>query len=407
MENIEKNVIDRFLKYVKINTTSDYTSTTFPSTKTQLEFGKMLIEECKNIGLTEVSADEYGYITATLKGNTKAPVIGFLAHMDTSPDASGENIQPILHENYNGLDINLENTIISPKEFPELEKYLGDTIITANGNTLLGADDKAGIAEILTAMEYLINNPQIPHGDIKIGFTPDEEIGKGVDYFNVEKFGADFAYTLDGGEIGELQYENFNAARAIVEIKGKSVHPGHAKNVMINASLVGMEFASLLPPDETPATTENYEGFFHLCDFKSSVEHCRISYIVRDFDESNFRKRKDLIINIVKKINEKFDNCAKVKIVDEYSNMSKKIEDNMKIVDMAKKAMEDVGVEANICPIRGGTDGARLSFMGLPCPNIFAGGYNFHGRYEFIPVSSMVKAVEVIVKISELNTTNN
>lgn len=404
MENIKKDVLERFLKYTKIHTTSEYDSEIFPSTKTQLDFAKILVEECKNIGLSEVCLDEYGYVTATLKGNAKncKKTVGFIAHMDTSPDCSGENVSPILHENYNGEDLNLNGISITAKEFPSILEYMGDTIITANGKTLLGADDKAGIAEILTAMKYLIDNPDIKHGDIRVGFTPDEEVGKGVDFFNVEKFGADFAYTLDGGEIGELQYENFNAARAIVNIKGKSVHTGHAKNIMVNSALVGLEFASLLPADETPATTEHYDGFFHLCSISGGVENTELRYIIRDFDDANFRKRKDLLIDIVKKINQKFDNCVKLQIVDEYSNMNKMLKDSMNIVDIAKKAMEQANVEVNICPIRGGTDGARLSYMGLPCPNIFAGGHNFHGPYEFVPLTSMVKAVEVVVNIARL-----
>lgn len=404
MENIKKDVLERFVKYVKIHTTSEYDSDVFPSTAIQLDFAKMLVEECKNIGLSDVDLDKNGYVTATLKGNVQnsKKTVGFIAHMDTSPDCSGENVSPILHENYNGEDLILDGISITVEEFPSILEYKGDTIITANGKTLLGADDKAGIAEILTAMKYLIDNPDIKHGDIRVGFTPDEEVGKGVDFFDVEHFGADFAYTLDGGEIGELQYENFNAARAIINIKGKSVHTGHAKNIMINSSLVALEFASLLPSDETPATTENYEGFFHLCSISGGVESTEIRYIIRDFDDANFRKRKDLLIDIVKKMNQKFDNCVKLQIVDEYSNMNKMLKDSMDIVDTAKKAMEQAGVEVNICPIRGGTDGARLSYMGLPCPNIFAGGHNFHGPYEYVPLNSMVKAVKVIVNIAKL-----
>lgn len=408
MINIKENVLERFLRYTKIHTTSDYNSKTFPSTERQIDFGRTLVLECEKIGLENVSIDKNGYVVATLKANIDSndsdniPTIGFIAHMDTSPDCSGENVNPVLNENYKGDDIELNGITLSPKEFPELLNYKGDTIITSDGNTLLGADDKAGIAEILTAMEYLIANPDIKHGDIKIGFTPDEEIGRGVDYFDVESFGADFAYTLDGGEIGELQHENFYASRSIITIRGKSVHPGHAKNIMVNSALVGLELASLLPADETPATTENYEGFFHLCDFKGNVEETKLNYIIRDFDFENFQKRKDIMTDIVAKINDKFPDCVDIEITDEYANMHEIIEKTPHIVELAKQAMECVNVEPKICPIRGGTDGARLSYMNLPCPNIFAGGYNFHGKYEFVPLSSMVKAVEVVVKIAEI-----
>ena len=400
-----KPVSERFLTYVKHHTTSDEDSTTFPSTKTQLDFAAFLVEECKTIGLQDVSMDEYGYVTATLPGTVKdAPVIGFIAHMDTSPDASGENIRPNIVENYDGNSIPLKEGSLSIEEFPFLKDYIGQTLITTDGTTLLGADDKAGIAEILTAMEYLITHPEISHGDIRIAFTPDEEIGKGVDFFNVETFGADFAYTLDGGRIGELEYENFNAARALIKIHGMNVHPGFAKNVMVNAALIGTEIASLLPADEIPAKTEGYEGFFHLCSFEGTTTYAELDYIIRDFDKTSFENRKTLIQSIVDKKNIEYNNCIELELTDQYYNMLSQIEPHMEIVDLAKQAMLDCGITPIIQPIRGGTDGARLSFMGLPCPNLFAGGHNFHSNLEFVPVESMEKAVEMIVRIAELAT---
>ena len=400
-----KSVSERFLIYVKHHTTSDEDSASFPSTKTQLAFAAFLAEECKSIGLQDAAVDEYGYVTATLPGNKEnVPVIGFIAHMDTSPDAGGENIQTDIVENYNGEIIPLKEGVLSPEEFPFLKNYIGQTLITTDGTTLLGADDKAGIAEILTAMEYLITHPEIPHGDIRIAFTPDEEIGKGVDFFNVEAFGADFAYTLDGGRIGELEYENFNAARAVVKIHGKNVHPGFAKNVMINAALIGTEIASLLPADEIPARTEGYEGFFHLCSFEGTTTYAELDYIIRDFDKDSFESRKALIQSIVDKKNAEHGNCIELELTDQYYNMISRIEPHMEIVELAKQAMIDCGITPVIQPIRGGTDGARLSFMGLPCPNLFAGGHNFHSNFEFVPVESMEKAVEMIVRITELAT---
>ena len=400
-----KSVSERFLTYVKHHTTSDEDSASFPSTKTQLAFAAFLAEECKSIGLQDAAVDEYGYVTATLPGNKEnVPVIGFIAHMDTSPDAGGENIQTDIVENYNGEIIPLKEGVLSPEEFPFLKNYIGQTLITTDGTTLLGADDKAGIAEILTAMEYLITHPEIPHGDIRIAFTPDEEIGKGVDFFNVEAFGADFAYTLDGGRIGELEYENFNAARAVVKIHGKNVHPGFAKNVMINAALIGTEIASLLPADEIPARTEGYEGFFHLCSFEGTTTYAELDYIIRDFDKDSFESRKALIQSIVDKKNAEHGNCIELELTDQYYNMISRIEPHMEIVELAKQAMIDCGITPVIQPIRGGTDGARLSFMGLPCPNLFAGGHNFHSNFEFVPVESMEKAVEMIVRITELAT---
>ena len=401
-----KTVTERFLTYVKHHTTSDETSDTFPSTKRQLAFAAFLAKECEAIGLQSVSMDAYGYVTALLPGNTaNAPTIGFISHMDTSPDASGENVLSNIVENYDGKAIPLNGTFLSPKEFPSLKEYIGQTLITSDGTTLLGADDKAGIAEILTAAEYLLAHPEIPHGAIRIAFTPDEEIGKGVDFFDVDKFHADFAYTLDGGRIGELEYENFNAARAIIRIKGKNVHPGSAKNVMKNAALIGTEIASLLPERETPAKTEGYEGFFHLCSFEGDVTSATLNYIIRDFNADSFAHRKELLRLIVERKNAQYNNCIELDLRDEYYNMLSQIEPHMEIVSLAKQAMLDCGITPIIQPIRGGTDGARLSFMGLPCPNLFAGGHNFHSNYEYIPVPSMEKAVSMIVRIAELAAT--
>lgn len=401
-----KTVTERFLTYVKHHTTSDEASDTFPSTKRQLAFAAFLAKECKAIGLQSVSVDAYGYVTALLPGNTaNAPTIGFISHIDTSPDASGENVLSNIVENYDGKAIPLNGTILSPKEFPSLKEYIGQTLITSDGTTLLGADDKAGIAEILTAAEYLLAHPEIPHGAIRIAFTPDEEIGKGVDFFDVDKFHADFAYTLDGGRIGELEYENFNAARAIIRIKGKNVHPGSAKNVMKNAALIGTEIASLLPERETPAKTEGYEGFFHLCSFEGDVTSATLNYIIRDFNADSFAHRKELLRLIVERKNAQYNNCIELDLHDEYYNMLSQIEPHMEIVSLAKQAMLDCSITPIIQPIRGGTDGARLSFMGLPCPNLFAGGHNFHSNYEYVPVPSMEKAVSMIVRIAELAAT--
>ena len=401
-----KTVTERFLTYVKHHTTSDEASDTFPSTKRQLAFAAFLAKECEAIGLQSVSVDAYGYVTALLPGNTaNAPTIGFISHMDTSPDASGENVLSNIVENYDGKAIPLNGTVLSPKEFPSLKEYIGQTLITSDGTTLLGADDKAGIAEILTAAEYLLAHPEIPHGAIRIAFTPDEEIGKGVDFFDVDKFHADFAYTLDGGRIGEFEYENFNAARAIIRIKGKNVHPGSAKNVMKNAALIGTEIASLLPERETPAKTEGYEGFFHLCSFEGDVTSATLNYIIRDFNADSFAHRKELLRLIVERKNAQYNNCIELDLHDEYYNMLSQIEPHMEIVSLAKQAMLDCGITPIIQPIRGGTDGARLSFMGLPCPNLFAGGHNFHSNYEYVPVPSMEKAVSMIVRIAELAAT--
>ncbi|SHJ88799.1 peptidase T [Tepidibacter formicigenes] len=399
------NVLERFLKYVKYDTKADENSNTCPSTNSQIEFGKDLVEELKSIGMSDVTIDENGYIMATLEANTDKEVdtIGFIAHMDTSPDMSGANVNPKIVENYDGKDIVLNeenNIILSPKDSPELLNYIGKNLITTDGTTLLGADDKAGIAEIITAMEYLINNPQIKHGKIRVGFTPDEEIGRGADKFDVEKFGAKYAYTLDGGEIGELEYENFNAAAAVITVKGKNVHPGYAKDKMKNALLIGMELNDMLPKDEIPSKTCDYEGFYHLNDFNGNVEECKMIYIIREFDRNKFEERKELMKSIVEKINEKYgDKTVILDMKDQYYNMKEKVEPVKHIVDIAEEAMKEVGITPKVKPIRGGTDGARLSFMGLPTPNIFAGGHNFHGRYEYIPTFSMEKAVELIVKI--------
>lgn len=403
-------VVNNFLEYVKIYTTSDEDSPTCPSTKRQFNLANRLVEQCKQIGLSEVSIDDNGYVTASIMPNCEKikTTIGFISHIDTSPAVTGENVRPQLLE-YKGGDIVLnENTILSPKEFPSLNDYVGKTIITTDGNTLLGADDKAGIAEIMTAAEYIINNPNIKHGKIRIAFTPDEEIGRGADKFDVEAFGADFAYTVDGGRIGELEYENFNAAKAKIYIHGKNVHPGTAKDTMINSILIAGEFMHMLPENETPAHTDGYEGFYHLDDIVGNVEETKLTYIIRDFDMEKFNKRKDNIMNIVNKLNDKYGkNIITIDLKDEYFNMVEKINEKKYVVDLAFKAMQEVGIEPIIQPIRGGTDGSRLSFMGLPCPNIFTGGHNFHGKYEYIPVYAMEKAVEVIVKIVELSASLN
>lgn len=396
-----RTVADRFLEYVKHHTTSDETASCCPSTPQQMDFALFLAQECKQIGLQNVSVDQNGYVMALLPSNTSKslPTVGFIAHMDTSPDAFGKDVCPQMIEHYDGNEISLKGITLSPKEFPSLLHYKGETLITSDGTTLLGADDKAGIAEILTAMEYLITHNEIPHGNIKIAFTPDEEIGKGANLFNVSAFGADFAYTIDGGKIGELEYENFNAARANIVIKGKSVHPGTAKNAMVNAGLIAAEIISAFPPLQTPAHTEGYEGFFHLCSCKSSVSEATLSYIIRDFDKTAFENRKSWIENLIVQKNEQYENRISLTIYDEYENMLSQFEDKQYIIDIAKNAMLQCGITPIIQPIRGGTDGARLSFMGLPCPNLFAGGHNFHGPYEYIPVSSMEKATELIVSI--------
>ncbi len=401
-------VLKRFLEYVKIETTSDPNSDTVPSTRSQLAFADRLAEELKDLGLEDVSVDDKAYVMATLPANMdkKVPTIGFIAHMDTSPDMSGKDVKAKMVENYDGKDILLneeKNIILSVSEFPELKNYIGDTIITTDGTTLLGADNKAGIAEIISAVEYLIENPHIPHGTVKIAFTPDEEIGRGADYFDVEKFNADFAYTVDGGPIGDLNFENFNAASAKITIKGTNIHPGSAKNLMTNSMQVAIDLHNMLPVNERPEFTEGYEGFYHLVGFNGNVEKTEISYIIRDHDMEKFNKKKETMEKIIEFLNYKYGNIITLDMKDSYYNMKEKIKENMEIIELAKKAMEEVGVKPIISPIRGGSDGARLSYMGLSCPNIFTGGHNFHGRYEYIPLSSMEKAVEVILKIIELN----
>ena len=401
-----KKVEERFLEYVKMNTKSDETTRVTPSTKGQLVLAEKLCSELKELGLKDARISEFGYVYATLEKNCNKdiPTIGFIAHMDTAPDYSGENVNPQIVENYDGGDIKLNDSeVLSPKFSPELKQYVGQRLITTDGTTLLGADDKAGLAEIMTAVEYLINHPEIEHGDIKIGFTPDEEIGEGADHFDVEGFGADFAYTMDGGRIGELEFENFNAAGVKVKIKGVNVHPGYAKNKMLSSIMVANEFINSIPLDEVPEKTEKYEGFYHLTDIEATVENTTLSYIIRDFFADTFEARKNKIREIEKELNKKYgEGTVVAEIKDQYNNMKEKIEPVMHIVENAKEAMIEANVTPNIRPIRGGTDGARLSFMGLPTPNIFAGGENFHGKYEYVPVESLEKAVEVIVNIVKI-----
>lgn len=403
-------VQDRFLKYVKFDTKSDENTGVTPSTKGQLVLASELGKELKQIGMQNVLVNDLGYVMGELASNIEknVPKIGFIAHMDTSPEMRGENINPKIVKNYNGEDIILnedKNIILSPKDSPELLNYKGKDIITTDGATLLGADDKAGIAEIITAMEYLINHPELKHGDIKVCFTPDEEIGEGADNFDVKRFNADYAYTVDGGAIGELEYENFNAAGVEVKINGRNVHPGDAKNKMINSMSIANEFMSMLPQGEVPSQTEGYEGFYHLCSMSGCVEETKLSYIIRDFDRESFESRKITFKNIADKLNNKYnEDTVLLEIKDQYYNMKEKIVPVKHIVDIATKAMEEVDVKPNIVPIRGGTDGARLSFEGLPTPNLFTGGHNFHGRFEFIPIFAMEKSVEVILKIIELYT---
>jgi tripeptide aminopeptidase len=403
-----QKVVERFLRYVSFDTTSNEDSNSVPSTPGQLVLARELKRELEELGLTDVNLDENGYLMATLPSNTdkSIPTIGFLAHMDTSDGASGANIKPSIVKNYDGGDILLNEQhklVLSPKEFPELSKYIGQDLITTDGTTLLGADDKAGIAEIVTAVEHLLKHPEVPHGTIRIAFTPDEEIARGIDYFNVEKFNADFAYTIDGGELGELEYENFNAAKADIVINGRSVHPGSAKDKMINSMLLAMEFNSMLPQFETPGHTEGYEGFFHLEKIAGRVETTSMKYIIRDFDKSKLEARKDRVRKITEYLNDKYGkDTVLLELEDQYFNMREKIEPVIHVIDNAKEAMRSVGVTPLVTPIRGGTDGARLCFMGLPTPNIFTGGINFHGRYEYIPINSMNKAVEVILKLVEI-----
>ncbi|MBV7267789.1 peptidase T [Winogradskyella luteola] len=403
-----QHIINRFISYVTIDTESDPNSETTPSTAKQWNLANKLVEELKAIGMSDVTIDDNAYIMATLPSNVDhdVPTIGFISHFDTSPDFTGANVKPQIIENYDGKDIVLnaeENIVLSPDYFEDLLLYKGQTLITTDGTTLLGADDKAGITEIVTAMEYLIKHPKIKHGTIKVGFTPDEEIGRGAHKFNVEKFGADWAYTMDGSQIGELEYENFNAASAKIKAKGKIVHPGYAKGKMVNSMYYASEFINVLPRLETPEHTEGYEGFFHLHSVEGKVEETTLQYIIRDHDNDKFEARKALMEKIVLDLNTKFESeIFEIEIKDQYYNMKEKVEPVMHIVDIAEEAMKSLGITPLIKPIRGGTDGSQLSYMGLPCPNIFAGGHNFHGRYEYVPVESMQKAVEVICKIAEL-----
>ena len=401
-------VVDRFLQYVKFDTQSDELTNMTPSTPGQMIFAQHLEKELREMGLSDISLDDNGYLMATLPGNTArkdVPTVGFIAHLDTSPDMSGRHVSPRIVENYDGGDITLnaeKGIVLSPSEFPELKNYIGQPLIVTDGNTLLGADDKAGIAEIITAVAYLKAHPEIEHGNIRIAFNPDEEIGQGAHKFDVERFGADWAYTMDGGEIGELEYENFNAAVAKVTICGRNVHPGYAKHKMINSLRIATQFAIMLPRWETPEHTEGYEGFYHLVSIEGTVEKTTLTYIIRDHDRDRFERRKKELEHLVRKINNEFPNSTAIEIKDQYYNMREKIEPVMHIIDIALQAMKDAGVEPKVVPIRGGTDGAQLSFKGLPCPNIFAGGLNFHGRYEFVPVPSMEKATQVIVEIARL-----
>lgn len=404
---MKKTILERFLKYISFDTKSDESSETCPSTKKQFELANYLKDEMIKLGLKDVTLDENCYLMGTLPANTdkKIPVIGFLAHMDTSPDMSGANIKPQIIENYKGGDILLKgnNITLSSSVFPELNNHIGHTLITTDGTTLLGADDKAGIAEIMTAVEYLINHPEIKHGTIKIGFTPDEEIGRGVDKFDVGKFNADFAYTMDGSSLGELEYENFNAAEAKLVINGRNVHPGYAKDKMLNAILIGMELNALLPVNQRPEYTQGYDGFFHIVKFEGSVENASFKYIIRDHDRDKFEQKKNLIKDCVNLLNKRYgDGVIELTLKDQYFNMREQVEPVIHIVETAKQAMEELEIEPEIVPIRGGTDGARLSYMGLPCPNIFAGGMNFHGKFEYVSLDVMEKSSQVILKIIEL-----
>lgn len=402
------NLLERFLKYVSIHTTSDENTGLVPSTPQQMEFAKILAEELKDMGMQDVSLDKKGYLMATLPSNIDkdVPTIGFISHLDTSPDMSGKNVKPRIVENYDGNDIILnekENIVLSPKQFPELTMYRGQSLVVTNGLTLLGADDKAGIAEIMTAMDYFIKNPDVKHGKVRIAFNPDEEIGLGAHHFDVEKFGCQFAYTMDGGEIGELEYENFNAAGAKVTFYGTNVHPGYAKNKMVNSMKIATKFMATVPANESPEYTDGYEGFYHLTGIGGDVEKTTVSYIIRDHDRKKFEERKAHLQMLVDKINSEFgDNTATLEVKDQYYNMKEKVEPVKYIVDIASEAIRQAGVEPKVKPIRGGTDGAQLSFKGLPCPNIFAGGHNFHGKYEFVPIQSMEKATEVVKNIIKI-----
>lgn len=405
------SIIDRFLKYVSFDTQSSEESDTVPSTSKQLVFAKFLKEELKNEGFEDVEMDDMGYVYATLKSNTKkaVPTIGFISHYDTSPDCSGANVKPRIIKNYDGGDIELAPGIVSTvSKFPELLAHKGEDLIVTDGHTLLGADDKAGIAEIVEAMCWLRDHKEIEHGDIRMGFNPDEEIGKGAHHFDVEKFGCEWAYTMDGSDLGDLEFENFNAASAKVSIKGVSVHPGYAKGKMVNASRLAVEFASMLPADETPETTDGYEGFYHLLGIESGIENAKLSYIIRDHDRTRFEERKVFLKECADKMNEKYgEGTVVADINDQYYNMKEKIDPNMHVIDIVLKAMQECGVPPKVEPIRGGTDGAQLSFKGLLCPNIFAGGVNFHGPHEFVSIQVMEKAMQVVVKICEITAGYN
>jgi tripeptide aminopeptidase len=405
---MKEKLLERFLRYVKTDTQSKPDENQFPSTEKQLQLARLLVNELTETGLMEISLDEKGYVIATLPSNIdhKVPVIGFLAHMDTSPDMSGTNVNPKIVYDYDGGDILLNEAsglTLKTADFPEIKQYKGQTIITTDGTTLLGADDKAGIAEIMTAMEYLVMHPEIKHGTVKVGFTPDEEVGRGVDFFDVSKFGAEYAYTMDGGEIGELEYENFNAAKARVVVQGRNVHPGTAKNKMINALLIAAEFSSMLPVEQRPEYTSDYEGFFHLTKLEGTVENSLSEYIIRDHDRTRFENKKAFMHDVANLLNRKYSNgTVKLEIQDQYYNMREKIEPVFHILKTAKRAIEALGIQPKIIPVRGGTDGSRLSFMGLPCPNIFAGGHNFHGKFEYVPLESMLAATNVIIRIVEM-----
>ena len=404
----KKHLIDRFISYVTVDTESDPTSDTTPSTAKQWDLANALVEELKHIGLQDVTIDENAYIMATLPSNVphEVPTIGFISHFDTTPDFTGKDVKPQIIENYDGKDIVLnkaQNIILSPSYFEDLLLYKGQTLITTDGTTLLGADDKAGITEIVSAMEYLVQHPEIKHGKIRVGFTPDEEIGRGAHKFDVEKFGAEWAYTMDGSQVGELEYENFNAAGAVVSIKGKIVHPGYAKGKMVNSMYIATDYINSLPRLETPEHTQDRQGFFHLYSVTGEVDSTQLQYIIRDHDKEHFEARKEMMLKLADELNSQLGQpCVSVEIKDQYFNMREKIEPVMHIVDIAQKAMEQAGIKPLIKPIRGGTDGSQLSFKGLPCPNIFAGGHNFHGRFEYVPIESIQKAIEVIINIAQL-----
>ena len=404
----KQEIIERFISYVTIDTESDASSDTTPSTAKQWDLANALVEELKHIGLQDVTIDENAYIMATLPSNVphEVPTIGFISHFDTTPDFTGKDVKPQIIENYDGKDIVLnkaQNIILSPSYFEDLLLYKGQTLITTDGTTLLGADDKAGITEIVSAMEYLVQHPEIKHGKIRVGFTPDEEIGRGAHKFDVEKFGADWAYTMDGSQVGELEYENFNAAGALVSIKGKIVHPGYAKGKMVNSMYIATDYINSLPRLETPEHTQDRQGFFHLYSVTGEVDSTQLQYIIRDHDKEHFEARKEMMLKLADELNSQLGQpCVSVEIKDQYFNMREKIEPVMHIVDIAQKAMQQAGIKPLIKPIRGGTDGSQLSFKGLPCPNIFAGGHNFHGRFEYVPVESIQKAIEVIINIAQL-----